>query len=132
MEGNRPSPISIGDEISSLTFLPDRTSTTTAEQSAGAFRQLSAYRDGGVFVGHWAGTSEWERHTAGDEIVMVVDGDTTIFFWTDDGEESAPLRGGELVIVPRGTWHRFETSRFVKLMSVTPQPTDHRTDQPDR
>lgn len=24
--------------------------------------------------------SEWARHTAGDEIVMVIDGETTIYF----------------------------------------------------
>ena len=85
------------------------------EDSADAFKRLSTYRDRAIFVGHWAGTSEWERHTVGDEIVMVVDGSTTIFFLDGETEHPATLRAGEFVVVPRGTWHRFETpkrSRF--------------------
>jgi mannose-6-phosphate isomerase-like protein (cupin superfamily) len=61
---------------------------------------------------------------------MVLEGDTTIFFLTDEGEQSADLGAGELVVVPQGTWHRFETSEGVKLLSVTPQPTDHSPGRP--
>jgi uncharacterized cupin superfamily protein len=130
MADTRPQPISIDTAIAGLTFLSDRTPATTAEESSDAFTQLSDYRDGGIFVGHWAGTSEWERHSAGDEIVMVVDGETTITFLSADGEQSSRLRAGDCVVVPQGTWHRFETPHGVKVLSVTPQPTDHRTDRP--
>jgi uncharacterized cupin superfamily protein len=125
-----PDPISIDRAIAALTFLSDRTPTTTAEESADAFTLLSDYRDGGVFVGHWAGSSEWERHSVGDEIVMVFDGETTLTFLAEDGEQSSRLRAGDLVVVPQGTWHRFETPDGVKVLSVTPQPTHHRTDRP--
>jgi uncharacterized cupin superfamily protein len=125
-----PDPISIDRAIAALTFLSDRTPTTTAEESADAFTLLSDYRDGGVFVGHWAGSSEWERHSVGDEIVMVFDGETTLTFLAEDGEQSSRLCAGDLVVVPQGTWHRFETPDGVKVLSVTPQPTDHRTDRP--
>lgn len=125
-----PVPISIDEVVAALTFLSDRTPTTAAEQSRDAFRRLSAYRDGAVFVGHWAGTSEWERHTVGDEIVLVIEGDTTIYFLADEGELAAALGAGDLVIVPKSTWHRFETPEGVKLLSVTPQPTDHSQDRP--
>ena len=127
----RPQPIAVDSAIAGLSFLHDRTPETTSEESSGAFVQLSTYRDGAIFVGHWAGHSEWERHTVADEIVMVVDGETTITFLTDDGEQSQPLRAGELVVVPKGTWHRFDTPDGVKVLSVTPLPTDHRTDRPD-
>jgi mannose-6-phosphate isomerase-like protein (cupin superfamily) len=130
MTKHRPNPISIDGAIESLTFLPNRTSAVDATRDSGAFRQLSEYRDGGIFVAHWAGQSEWERHTVGDEIVMVIDGSTTIFFVSDDGEESATLSAGTLVVVPEGTWHRFETPEFVQVMSVTPQPTDHSSERP--
>ena len=62
---------------------------------------------------------------------MVVDGHTTIFFLTDEGDESASLDAGEFVVVPRGVWHRFETPKSVRLVSVTPQPTDHSTSRPE-
>ena len=127
---HQPKPVSIHDAIASLTFLSDRTSSVGAARESGAFRQLSEYRDGGIFVAYWAGHSEWERHTVGDEIVMVLDGSTTIYFLSDDGEASVILSAGMLVVVPAGTWHRFETPEFVKVMSVTPQPTDHSSERP--
>ncbi len=130
MSSSGPSPISIGDAIAELRFLPDRTPSTPADQSAGSFSELSTYRDGGIFVGHWAGRSEWERHAVGDEIVMVVGGQTTIVFLTDGGEQAADLRAGELVVVPAGMWHRFETAERVQLMTATPQPTDHSVTRP--
>jgi uncharacterized cupin superfamily protein len=130
MAESRPMPLAIHKAIEDLTFLPDRTPTTTAEESAEAFARLSSYRDGAIFVGRWAGTSEWERHAVGDEIVMVIGGETTITFLAEDVEASSQLRAGDLVVVPQGTWHRFETPDEVKVLSVTPQPTDHRSDRP--
>ena len=72
----------------------------------------------GIFVGYWAGKSEWERHVAGDEIVMVLDGETTIYLFTDDGEAPAALRRSEFTIVPQGTLHRFETSHSGRWKSA--------------
>ncbi len=130
MTKNSLRPVSVDESIAALTFLADRLPTTTADESALAFNELCKYRDGGVFVGHWAGTSEWERHPIGDEIVMVMGGETTLFVWAESGEQPNRLGAGDLVVVPQGTWHRFETPLGVKVLSVTPQPTDHRTDPP--
>ena len=130
MAETRPQPLAIPKAIADLTFLSDRTPTTTAEESADAFARLCAYRDGAIFVGRWAGNSEWERHSAGDEIVVVIGGETTITFLAEDDEESSQLRTGDLVVIPQGTWHRFDTPDEVKVLSVTPQPTDHRSDRP--
>jgi hypothetical protein len=30
--------------------------------------------------------------------------------------------------VPQGTWHRFTTPEAVKVLTVSPQPTDHDSD----
>ena len=73
---------------------------------------------------------DWERHTEGDEIVMVVGGATTLFTLHGDEERAHPLGAGQLLVVPRGTWHRFETPEEVEILSVTPQPSDHRPDRP--
>ena len=127
----RPKPFAIHEAIADLTFLADRTPTTTDEESADAFARLCAYRDGAFFVGRWAGESEWERHAVGDEIVMVIGGETTITFLAESDEQSTRLRTGDLIVIPQGTWHRFETPDEVTVLSVTPQPTDHRSDRPD-
>jgi uncharacterized cupin superfamily protein len=125
MADRGPRPITIAHEVAALTFSADRTPQWSPPES---FARLADYRDGAVFVGHWAGRSEWERHPVGDEIVMVLAGETTITFLTDAGEESSRLAAGELVVVPQGTWHRFHTPEGVQVLSVTPQPTDHATD----
>jgi uncharacterized cupin superfamily protein len=130
MTTKQPSAISIDASIAGLDFLSDRSPTSTDAETARAFKQLCKYRDGGIFVGHWAGASEWERHSVGDEIVMVVDGETTLFLHTQGGEQPMHLGAGDLAVVPQGTWHRFETPDAVKVLSVTPQPTDHRPDPP--
>lgn len=132
MAGDGPlgEPISISGAIDALTFLPDRTRTMSGEESARAFANVSAYRDGAIFVGHWAGHSQWERHPVGDEVVMVLDGETTLFLLGSDGEEQHSMRAHDLLVVPQDTWHRFETPVGVKVMTVTPQPTEHRLDLP--
>lgn len=122
--------VSITTTIDGLDFLPDRTPATTDADAAGAFARLCNYRDGAVFVGHWAGASEWERHAVGDEIVVVLDGATTLFALIDGDEHPTALGAGEMVVVPQGTWHRFETADRVQVMSVTPQPTEHLADRP--
>lgn len=122
-------PVSIDGALASLTFLADRTPLTRSDDYFGI---LSAYRDGAIFVAHYAGTSEWERHRAGDEIVLVLDGATTIILRIDGVEERHLLRAHELIVVPRAVWHRFETPTEVKVLSVTPQPTDHTAIDPER
>lgn len=121
----KATPISIEDAFAALEFLGNRTPETTPEQAEGAFAALSDYRDGAVFIGHYAGNSAWERHANGDELVFVVEGATTLIMLADDGEIRNPLSAGEFMVVPRNTWHRFETPEGVKIFTVTPQPTDH-------
>jgi catechol 2,3-dioxygenase-like lactoylglutathione lyase family enzyme/mannose-6-phosphate isomerase-like protein (cupin superfamily) len=125
-----PVPLSVEDALGRLTFRGDRTPASSDADMAGAFAALSAYRDGAVYVGHWAGSSEWERHPEGDELVMVVDGATTLFTLHGAEERAHALGPGQLLVVPRGVWHRFETPDEVRVLSVTPQPSDHRADRP--
>jgi uncharacterized cupin superfamily protein len=35
---------------------------------------------GVIYVGHYSGNSEWERHTGGDELVMVLQGTMLVVF----------------------------------------------------
>lgn len=127
-----PQALSVGRAIDDLVFFGERTPSTTDDEMPDAFAVLADYRDGGIFVGHWAGASEWERHPVGDEIVLVCGGATTMFFLVDGEEHSTELGPGEMVVVPQGTWHRFETPERVEVMTVTPQPTEHTAERPAR
>jgi mannose-6-phosphate isomerase-like protein (cupin superfamily) len=123
--------ISFVNEFEKLKFVGDRTPESTDEQLEGAFAELASYRDGAIFIGHYAGNSEWERHSQGDEIVYVLEGETTLVVLTEVGELENLLQAGEFLIVPQNTWHRFQTPNGVKIMTATPQPTDHSVSHPN-
>jgi mannose-6-phosphate isomerase-like protein (cupin superfamily) len=122
---------SLSGILSTVKYLPNRTpqSGFTGEASA-AFAVVSPYRDGAIYAGHYSGSSEWERHEAGDEIVLVLEGTTTVVLLDAEADKHIPLAAGELVVVPKGMWHRFESSKSLKVVSVTPAPTDHALERP--
>jgi mannose-6-phosphate isomerase-like protein (cupin superfamily) len=122
--------IALDREFSKLTFIGDRTPESTNEELVGAFAELTLFRDGAIYIGHYAGNSKWERHSQGDEIVYVLEGRTTLILLVGDGEDSNELHAGQLLVVPKNTWHRFETPEGVKILAVTPQPTEHKMDHP--
>jgi quercetin dioxygenase-like cupin family protein len=80
-----------------------------------------------MFVGKFAGTSAWERHPQGDEIVQILEGAATLHLMTEEGRQSVILKEGTMVIVPRNIWHQFEAPDGVSVMTTTPQPTEHLT-----
>ena len=123
---------SLTDLVSKVKYLPNRTpqSGFSGEASA-AFALVAPYRDGSIYVGHYSGSSEWERHESGDEIVLVLEGTTTVVLLSAGAEQRVQLGAGELVVVPKGVWHRFESSKSLKVMSVTPARTGHALERPD-
>jgi quercetin dioxygenase-like cupin family protein len=112
-------------EFAKLTMLEGRTPTTPEAERKGAFARLAPYRDGAIFTAKFAGTSAWERHPQGDEIVQIVDGTTTLHLMTAEGRQSLALGAGMMAIVPQNTWHQFEAPDGVCVMTATPQPTEH-------
>ena len=122
---------SIPAVLETLTYLPDRTPEASMDGgTAGAFATLFDYRDGGVYVGHYSGSSAWERHPQGDEIVMAIEGYTTLILLEDGVEVPIDLKAQEMVVVRANTWHRFKNARELKVMAVTPQPSEHQLEHP--
>jgi len=119
--------IDLKAELGRLTMLRGRTPTTPEAAREGAFACLAPYRDGAMFAGRFAGTSAWERHPQGDEIVHILEGKATLHLMTQEGRQSVALTDGMMVIVPRDMWHQFEAPEGVCLMTTTPQPTKHLT-----
>ena len=70
----------------------------------------------------------FERHPAGDELVCLLSGGTTVVLDHGGREESVELtRAGEYVVIPKGTWHIARTSQPTRLLFVTPgEGTEHR------
>jgi mannose-6-phosphate isomerase-like protein (cupin superfamily) len=108
-----------------LPRLRGRGAHTSEEELRRSIRPLAGFRDGGLFASSFSGSSGWERHPAGDEIVHILAGSTRFDIILDDEIESHELRAGTIVVVPRGAWHRFESSEGVTVLTATPQPTEH-------
>lgn len=62
----------------------------------------------------------WERHPAGDEILVLISGEMELVLDADHGEERATLEPGQTFIVPKGVWHRGIVRKPGRLMFVTP------------
>ncbi|WP_339631198.1 cupin domain-containing protein [uncultured Sneathiella sp.] len=120
-----PKSIDINAVLSELTPLTGRTPYTTDEESANTFARLEEYNNGAVFTGSFDGTSEWERHRGGDELVHILKGETELTILSGNSEDVLVLKGGMLTVVPQGCWHRFHAPDGVTVLTVTPQPTDH-------
>jgi quercetin dioxygenase-like cupin family protein len=112
-------------EFAKLKMLEGRTPTSSEAEREGAFGRIAPYRDGAIFTAKFAGTSAWERHPQGDEIVQIVDGKTTLHLITEQGRQSVTLTTGMMVVVPQNAWHQFEAPDGVCVMTATPQPTEH-------
>lgn len=78
-------------------------------------------------TGQNADWSHWERHPAGDEILVLLSGELELVLDTERGEERASLKAGQTFIVPKGVWHRGIVKKPGQLMFLTPGAgTEHR------
>jgi uncharacterized cupin superfamily protein len=112
-------------DLDDLVLLEGRGAHTTEAEAQASFRKLADFRDGGLFAAHFSGSSGWERHLKGDEIVQCIEGSTRLDIIVDDEIESHRLRSGMLLVVPQGCWHQFFSEDGVKVLTATPQPTEH-------
>ena len=60
-----------------------------------------------------------ERHLGGDEVLYLIDGKARLVF-TDDPEPDVDLRPGDVVVVPKGSWHRVEILEPCHFVYLTP------------
>jgi mannose-6-phosphate isomerase-like protein (cupin superfamily) len=85
---------------------------------------------GGRLVGVTHQTGDWptwERHPAGDELIVLLSGAVDIVLQDQEGERVVELRRGAASIVPRGVWHRFIVCTPGYVLFITPgSGTQHR------
>ena len=71
-----------------------------------------------VFSESW---TTWEKHPAGDEVVILLSGAATIVLQTGSGEENVALKiPGSCLIVPRDTWHTARVTEPTRMIFITP------------
>ncbi|BFM10701.1 hypothetical protein R50072_08540 [Simiduia litorea] len=69
----------------------------------------------------------WERHPAGDEIVILLSGRVEFVVRGQEGDESVWLgQAGGYLVIPQGVWHTAKTSEPSRLLFMTPgEGTEH-------
>jgi len=73
---------------------------------------------------HWPG---WECHTAGDELVIVLEGKGTFIQEIGGEVRRTPVGPGSTMINPAGVWHTADVDEPMKAVYITPCPgTQHR------
>jgi mannose-6-phosphate isomerase-like protein (cupin superfamily) len=84
-------------------------------------RLMSAFS----FSANWP---SWERHPAGEELVMLLSGSAMLLLEEASGERALLLDTvGSYVLVPQGVWHTARTTQPTTLLFLAPGAgTEHR------
>ncbi|MDT3680307.1 MAG: cupin domain-containing protein [Burkholderiaceae bacterium] len=72
--------------------------------------------------------SVWERHPAGEELVLLLSGAASLVLAESDQERDVQLSSpGSYVLVPKNVWHTARTKVPTTMLFVTPGAgTEHR------
>jgi mannose-6-phosphate isomerase-like protein (cupin superfamily) len=72
--------------------------------------------------------STWERHPAGEELVMLLSGTATLILDESGKEQAVQLSSpGSYVVVPRNVWHTARATAPTTMLFLTPGAgTEHR------
>lgn len=74
--------------------------------------------------GSW---TSWERHPAGDEMVICLSGRMTVIREVEGEHDPVGLEPGEAMINPAGVWHTADVHEEGRFMTITPGVgTEHR------
>jgi mannose-6-phosphate isomerase-like protein (cupin superfamily) len=80
-------------------------------------------------VACFIGQPPWERHTGGDELLLVLAGETEL---TVGGEPPRSFGSGAMIVVPSGQWHRNNAPNGVTVFHLTPTTgNEHSWERPD-
>jgi len=98
-----------------------------SELAAGKHPQLDQGRlmSAFTFSEPW---SMWERHPAGEELVMLISGSAAVVLEESGNERTVQLsEPGSYVLVPQNVWHTVKTSVATTMLFLTPGAgTEHR------
>lgn len=84
--------------------------------------------DEGRLVGMFHQTeswTSWERHPAGEEVVLLVSGRADLIQEIDGEERRVPLLPGQAVVNPTGVWHTADVHEPGEILTITPGRGTH-------
>lgn len=62
----------------------------------------------------------WERHPAGEEVVVLLEGRCTLWQEVDGVQRSVELTAGQYVVNPTGAWHTADVHEPGRGLFITP------------
>jgi mannose-6-phosphate isomerase-like protein (cupin superfamily) len=69
----------------------------------------------------------WERHPAGEEVVVLISGRVDMVLDRDDGEQVIELHAGQAMVNPTNVWHTTRVHEPGRALFITPgRGTEHR------
>lgn len=88
---------------------------------------------GCLLVAEYAFTADWptwERHPAGDELLVLLAGAAELRLWRDGREEAVPFATpGTALVIPRDTWHTAKVAGSCRILFITPgEGTENRSE----
>ena len=86
------------------------------------FWQLAKDGPNDFWVGRYMGTSPWERHRSGDELLYTVEGSIDVTVLTTDRAVTTSVPQGSIFVVPAGMWHRVASDGWTVQLGATPEP----------
>ena len=120
------SPIHLGRGATAVP-LPDF--SWSAEYLAAYVERFAADGDEGrlVTMGALSATWDtWERHPAGEEVVLVLSGRADLIQRIDGGERRIALSAGQAAVNPPGVWHTADVHEPGEALFITPgRGTEH-------
>jgi hypothetical protein len=124
--------MTVFDPLATFVHLPDGPDATLLEVRPDFWQKLEVRTDlhDGRLVSAYRFESDWpswERHPAGDEIVIQLSGAMDFLVEEAGGERTAALRGRAALVVPRGAWHTARVLAPSEAIFVTRgEGTEHR------
>lgn len=120
------SPIHLGRGATAVP-LPDF--SWSADYLAAYVERFAADGDEGrlVTMGELSATWDtWERHPAGEEVVLVLSGRADLIQRIDGGERRIALSTGQAAVNPPGVWHTADVHEPGEALFITPgRGTEH-------
>lgn len=90
------------------------------------FREVAGFNGGSIGIFRSGpGVSPWELHPEEDEILYVLDGAVMITLLDTDERTEVKVNKGEMLVVPRGHWHRHTVKDLLVELYVSPALTHH-------
>lgn len=62
---------------------------------------------------------QWEMHPQGEELVVCLSGEITLYQQIEAGARTLTLRPGEAAINPRGVWHTADVAQAATALFIT-------------